>query len=118
MADVNDIINRLYALQSSAEKPKLKAIFDGTHLTVSDELGNLYGQFGARSGYKQYQNKEATNVPDKGPIPEGNWLLNYSDIEDFKMPYDEKPKFLNSWGRRRVKLKPLLSQRSRFCGLH
>jgi len=99
--------------QNGGNETKLKAYFDGENFNVTDGK-KLYGSFRAMSGNAQYQNKQATNVPNKGPIPEGNWLLKYSDIEDFTMPYDNNSKFLNSWGRRRIKLTPLMSEEDRF----
>ena len=113
MADVEDIISRLSKLIDGSSKPKLKAIFDGRNFNVTDGQ-NLYGSFRAMSGSAQYQGRGFTNIHNKGPIPEGNWLLKHSDIENFNMPYDEKPNFLNSWGRRRIKLTPLMPEKERF----
>lgn len=113
MAEIDDIINRLSKLIDGSVKPKLRATFDGRNFNVTDGE-NLYGSFGAQSGFSQYQGKEYTGIGGKGPIPEGNWLLKYSDVEDFDIPYKENPKFLNSWGRRRVKLTPTMSKKDRF----
>lgn len=94
-------------------KPKLRAQFDGKNFTVTDGE-NLYGQFRAQSGQNEYQNRESLYLADRGPIPEGDWLLKFSDRENFNMPYDTNPKFLNSWGRQRIKLMPLMSPAERF----
>ncbi len=111
---MNIHFNKIDNLSKRKIKPVLRAEFNGEKFTVVDEDNNVYGSFRAQSGFPQFQYKGATNVADKGPIPEGKWLLKYSDIEDFKMPYDENPSFLNSWGRRRIKLTPLLSPEKRF----
>ena len=37
----------------------------------------------AMSGQPDYQCKEFTNVPNKGPIPEGQWIVKQSNLQNF-----------------------------------
>ena len=37
----------------------------------------------AMSGQPDYQCKEFTNVPNKGPIPEGQWIVRQSNLQNF-----------------------------------
>ena len=83
--------------------PKLSALFDGNRLTIHN-YDRLEGDIGGRSGNVDYQYKNAMSIPNLGPIPEGNWLLKYSDFETNKDPFSD---YHNHWGRERVKITPV-----------
>ena len=80
----------------------------------------------AMSGQPDYQCKEFTNVPNKGPIPEGQWIVKQSNLQNFDdlslkdkaksyigsitklfgVPAGSWPGAQASWGNSRVWLEP------------
>ena len=80
----------------------------------------------AMSGNPDYQCKEFTNIPNKGPIPEGQWIVKQSNLQNFDdlslkdkaksyigsitklfgVPAGSWPGAQASWGNSRVWLEP------------
>ncbi len=78
------------------------------------------------SGQPDYQCKEFTNVPNKGPIPEGQWIVRQSNFQNFDdlslkdkaksyigsitklfgVPAGSRPGAQAAWGNYRVWLEP------------
>lgn len=84
--------------------PKLSGTFDGETVSIYNN-GELEGKFSAQSGANGYQYKSATDIPNAGPIPEGQWLLKYKDFKTDNSPYN--PKIHDHWGRERVAITPV-----------
>ena len=84
--------------------PNLSSSFDGEYFRVNNN-GKMIGEYRAQSGDSMYQTKAATDVPDLGPIPEGEWQLRYKDLETNTAPYDED--YHDHWGRQRIAITPL-----------
>ncbi|OXA75356.1 hypothetical protein B0A58_08860 [Flavobacterium branchiophilum NBRC 15030 = ATCC 35035] len=53
-------------------------VYDGDEIVWYDGKGNVIDRFSATSGLPGYQNSSMQNVPDAGPIPEGNYSVNLS----------------------------------------
>ncbi len=82
----------------------LSAEFDGTNFKIRGN-DNVLGDFGSQSGKKGYQGVEWTPIEEAGPIPEGQWLIKYDDLEknDDPLTYSNRNDII-PWGRQRVKL--------------
>ena len=82
----------------------LSAVYDGDVLEVSNN-GKTIGNYAAQSGSNGYRYKKAADIPDLGPIPEGEWLLKYSDFQTDTSPYNSDVH--DHWGRERVRITPV-----------
>ncbi len=90
--------------------------FDGQNLTAVNN-GKTLKSWPAMSGKEGYQSREATEIQNIGPIPEGVWHLNPDELETYS-PEKEKPYWrgangetpwrggTRSWGKHRIKLQP------------
>ena len=87
-----------------SEPPYLE--FNGEKLQLKD--GNkTVRSFDAMSGQRGYQNPWDQEVTDYGPIPEGEWNVDYSTRKSY--PRDKKDwgrRNFSSWGRDFVRLEP------------
>ena len=107
---IKDSLTNIQKLQDN----NLEALFDGDNVFISSGNKTLF-EYPAMSGYKEYQNKAATIFPNKGPIPEGNWVLKYNTLEKNTLPYTfANRNKISSWGRYRAKLTPLMNEDERF----
>lgn len=86
------------------EPDNLRAIFDGEYFDIENN-GKLLGHYRSQAGLDGYQRRSATDMPNRGPIPEGEWLIKYEDLEtnDKPLTYFNRNKIV-PWGRQRVKL--------------
>lgn len=89
----------------------LRATFDGYNFYVRNN-GKLIGQYQAQSGNSAAQNLESTMLKNYGPIPEGNYMLNYDNFEMYdknkakeggRYDWMNKPQ---SWGNQRIAITP------------
>lgn len=98
-------------------KPRYAELnFDGEKLDWV-ENDQIKKSWTAMSGNPEYQNAEATSIPDKGPLPQGDWnvpqknLENFADLSPMKQklsrwPLGTWPNGIESWGNHRIKLEP------------
>lgn len=86
------------------EPVDLHGIFDGEYINIENN-GRLLGKYRSQAGLDGYQRLSATDMPNRGPIPEGEWLARYEDLEtnDEPLTYFNR-KDIVPWGRQRVKL--------------
>lgn len=110
MTKIDDIINDMVKRSMLNGKPNLRAEFDGENIGLYNEQDKI-GGYRTQSGLSKFQNKGATYLGDRGPIPEGEWLLKYSDLQTDNRPYSSD---MSSWGRNRAKITPLMSSDDRF----
>ncbi len=81
--------------------------FDGEYITIRNN-DEIIGKYRAQSGQDNYQYINATDISNKGPIPEGEWVLKYDDFETDTSPYDGTQ---DHWGRERVYISPVSGKR-------
>jgi hypothetical protein len=79
--------------------------FDGRTVTLHDRDGNLLGAYPATSGRFGVTDPR---VPDKGPIPEGEYLLSPMEINEVHgLPYWARRIWSGDWGNFRVNVTPM-----------
>ncbi|MFN9792700.1 MAG: L,D-transpeptidase family protein, partial [Pseudomonadota bacterium] len=95
--------------------------FDGERLKWLDTDGNLVEEYEAVSGREGYQAPSLQYLADKGPIPEGLFLVSQEDYQDFgDMPMSRRIASYNpffkttawpggtpAWGNQRIWLRPV-----------
>ena len=95
--------------------------FDGETLKWVDDDGNVVEQYDAVSGRVGYQSPTLQNETDKGPIPEGLFLVSQEDYQESSdMPMSRRVASYNpffkttawpggtpAWGNQRIWLKPI-----------
>ena len=90
--------------------------FDGRTLTLN-ENGHPIKSWPAQSGRSDYQCASNTNVANLGPLPEGNWVVDQSRVQNIndldtldriknKFGVGKWPGDTKSWGHHRVWLSP------------
>lgn len=93
-------------METGGDEPAdLRGIFDGEYFNIEDN-GRVLGHYRSQAGLDGYQRLSATDMPNRGPIPEGEWVARYEDLET----NDEPLTFFNRnkiapWGRQRVRLR-------------
>jgi len=89
----------------------LHAYFDGDDLSVTDN-GKLIGKYRGRSGYDDYQDIRFTKVQNRGPLPEGDYMLYYDQLQEHVSPEFCTPHSSNwncntdAWGFERIPVTP------------
>lgn len=109
--DAVDFAQYVHDMNNAPENSGLKAEFDGDRLRVNYN-GEQIGDFKGMSGYPSRQYKEDVTFSDKGPIPEGEYMLNYDDFQQYdknvaatkgRNYWMNKPE---SWGYERISITP------------
>ncbi|MBQ6854572.1 MAG: DUF2778 domain-containing protein [Alphaproteobacteria bacterium] len=63
-----------------AVNPTTNLSFDGRYLTLN-ENGQPVQQWPAQSGHADYQCADNVQTVNKGPIPQGNWIVDQSQVQ-------------------------------------
>ena len=122
----NDVKSMYEPYLNGEEEDSNRLEFDGENLMWFENNQPVW-QKKAMSGRKGYQCQEFQNVENKGPIPEGNWIVkqkdlqNYDDLSSgekalsaiggvtgkiFGYPMGKWPGGTVAWGKNRVWLSP------------
>ena len=101
--------------QPSANSDRL--VFNGEKLQWLDKNGNVIHEWAAVSGREGFQDSDSQMLEDKGPLPEGNWVVKQDRLQireqsawqEFKSKFGGSawPGGYNSWGNSRVWLEPI-----------
>ena len=118
--DAEGVVRWLAATESNWAKSQVTLSFDGKFLLWREVGGGkiIRHSWSAVSGRPGYQSKEFQDLADKGPIPEGRWMVKQSEYqfigerslwEKFKNSVGggKWPGGKDSWGRHRIWLLPL-----------